>query len=208
MTIEGFLSRWARLKRKSAAEPTNCAHAQPTDSEPAPLGSAAAAPVDVSSLPPVESISAESNVAAFLEAGVPEELTRAALRSAWASDPTIRDFVGIAENQWDFNSESAIAGFGSLSAEESARYMAARTLGAEQSEATGADKSESAKVPAVNASKDCVAVARTTNPPLPSQPFAQDRLVSPQVAISTAAIAPQSRNAHPTRRAHGSALPK
>jgi hypothetical protein len=45
---------------------------------------------------------------------VPAELTRAALRQAWASDPAIRDFIGIAENQWDFNDPNAISGFGPL----------------------------------------------------------------------------------------------
>jgi hypothetical protein len=29
-------------------------------------------------------------------------MTVAALRRAWVSDPVIRDFIGIAENQWDF----------------------------------------------------------------------------------------------------------
>ena len=74
----------------------------------------------------LDSINAQSNVSAFLKPGVPAELTRLALHTAWMSDPAIRDFVGIAENQWDFNAEGAIAGFGSLSAEEYARHLAAR----------------------------------------------------------------------------------
>ena len=45
---------------------------------------------------------------------MPAELTRAALRQAWASDPAIRDFIGIAENQWDFNDPEAMPGFGLL----------------------------------------------------------------------------------------------
>ena len=45
---------------------------------------------------------------------MPAELTRAALRRAWVSDPAIRDFIGIAENQWDFNDPEAIPGFVSL----------------------------------------------------------------------------------------------
>lgn len=196
---EDFLSRWARRKRESTAEPINSAQAQST--EPTPLDSAPAAPIDASSLPSVESISAESNVAAFLQAGVPEDLTRAALRSAWASDPGIRDFVGIAENQWDFNEEGAMAGFGSLSAEEYARYVAARTLGTEQVGGTEANKCESANVPAVNAPADSVAAPGTANPPLPTRPLPQDPVLSRQEATSTAATAPKK----PT---HGSALPK
>jgi hypothetical protein len=52
------------------------------------------------------------DVTQFLRAGVPAELTRAALRRTWATDPAIRDFIGIAENQWDFNDPNAIPGFG------------------------------------------------------------------------------------------------
>jgi hypothetical protein len=45
---------------------------------------------------------------------VPAELTVAALRRAWVSDPVIRDFIGIAENQWDFTNPTTIPGFGPL----------------------------------------------------------------------------------------------
>ena len=205
---EDFLTRWARLKRESTAQPANRARAQPTDSEPAPLDSAPGTALDVSSLPPIESISAESSVAAFLQAEVPEDLTRAALRNAWARNPAIRDFVGIAENQWDFNSEGAIAGFGALSAEETARYVAARALGVEHGEGTEADRGESTEVPASNASKDSTVLPSTTSSALPSRPLAQAPLVPPPVASTTAATAPQSSNAHPGKRTHGSALPK
>lgn len=198
---EDFLSRWARRKRESTAQPEDRAEGQATDSKPTPLDSAPAAPIDPSGLPPVESISAESNVGAFLQAGVPEDLTRAALRSAWASDPTIRDFVGIAENQWDFNGEGTIAGFGSLSAEETARYMAARVLAAGRSGGTEPYEGEAANSPASNASTDCLAVPPTTNPSLPSLPLPQSPVVSSRDATSTAATAPK-------KRTHGSALPQ
>jgi hypothetical protein len=39
---------------------------------------------------------------------------RAAIRRAWIADPAIRDFVGLAENAWDFNDPNAMAGFGPL----------------------------------------------------------------------------------------------
>jgi hypothetical protein len=78
-------------------------------------------PFDPASLPPLDSIGADTSVTAFLRKEVPPELTRAALRRAWTSDPAIRDFVGLAENGWDFNDPSAMAGFGPLSVEEVAR---------------------------------------------------------------------------------------
>jgi hypothetical protein len=51
-------------------------------------------------------------------------MTRAALRRAWAADPTIRDFIGLSENSWDFTAPNTILGFGPLSAEDASRAMA------------------------------------------------------------------------------------
>ena len=110
---ETFLSRWLRLKRESEAS-------LPPADAPSP------AAFDPASLPPIESIVADSNIQQFLHEGVPPELTRAALRSAWTADPAIRDFVGIAENQWNFNDHACIPGFGPL---EAADYLVAQALG-------------------------------------------------------------------------------
>jgi hypothetical protein len=65
-------------------------------------------------LPTVDSITATTDIRAFLKPGVPDGLKHAALRRAWAADPAIRDFIGIAENQWDFNKPQDIPGFGLL----------------------------------------------------------------------------------------------
>src|SRR5262245_31602247 len=53
---------------------------------------------DLSTLPSLDSITAETDIRVFLQKGVPPHLTRAALRRAWSADPNIRDFIGIAEN--------------------------------------------------------------------------------------------------------------
>jgi len=78
-------------------------------------------PFDVAQLPSIDSIGPETDIAGFLRKEVPPELTRAALRRAWTSDPAIKNFVGLVENGWDFNDPSAMAGFGTISAEEVAR---------------------------------------------------------------------------------------
>jgi hypothetical protein len=126
---ENFILRWARLKRGSAAaaHETELAgdRSSPGSPETAPAsaGATAAQPLatsaadelfDLANLPSIDSIGANTDIGAFLRSGVPAELMRAALRKAWESDPAIRDFVGIAENQWDFNDPDAIAGFGPL----------------------------------------------------------------------------------------------
>ena len=114
---DNLLLRWARLKQAAkAAEETDAASAH-FDATVGP--SATEIPFDPTSLPSVESIAADTDIIAFLRAEVPAELTRAALRKAWTSDPAIRDFIGIAENQWDFNDPSSIPGFGPLAPGES-----------------------------------------------------------------------------------------
>lgn len=117
---EEFLARWSRRKREAKhageAEPQL---AEPMEAQPpVPSDGSVAEPanpeIDVSSLPPVDSIDAATDITAFLRKGIPQELLRAALRRAWAADPAIRDFVGLAENAWDFNDPDAMPGFGPL----------------------------------------------------------------------------------------------
>jgi hypothetical protein len=86
-------------------------------------------PFDPASLPPIESITAESDIRGFLQAGVPAELTKAALRRVWTSDPAIRDFIGLAENQWDFTDPTTIPGFGPLEPTDSAAQLVKQAMG-------------------------------------------------------------------------------
>jgi hypothetical protein len=68
-------------------------------------------PFATASLPPIPSISSGSDIRPFLSAGVPADLTRAALRRAWSVDATIRDFIGLSENSWDFNAGGGASAF-------------------------------------------------------------------------------------------------
>jgi Protein of unknown function (DUF3306) len=128
---DSFILRWARLKREQdmARELEGGAASVEATTARAPGDAAAAAPFDLASLPSIESIVADTNIGAFLQSGVPAELTRAALRRAWESDPAIRDFIGIAENQWDFNDPDAIPGFGPLHASDNAPALLAQVSG-------------------------------------------------------------------------------
>ncbi len=117
---EKFLARWSRRKHEAkragqgelqSVEP---AKAPREDAADGPLAVPADPGVDLSNLPPIDSIDAATDITAFLGKGVPSELSRAALRRAWTSDPAIRDFAGLAENAWDFNDPNAMPGFGSL----------------------------------------------------------------------------------------------
>ncbi|MCK1735630.1 DUF3306 domain-containing protein [Bradyrhizobium sp. 138] len=111
MSEEEFLARWSRRKREARAEPATPAAAQPTP----PLEvKNDESEIDLSSLPSIDEIDAATDITAFLSKGIPQELGRAALRRAWAADPAIRDFIGLAENAWDFNDPTAMPGFGPL----------------------------------------------------------------------------------------------
>jgi hypothetical protein len=80
-------------------------------------------------LPPIETISAETDITAFMRTGVPETLKHAALRRAWASDPVIRDFVGLNENFWDAAGPDGIPGFGDLDPNLDVRRMVSELFG-------------------------------------------------------------------------------
>lgn len=135
---ENFVLRWARLKRNSDEEvnadstgkesrPESIASAETI---PAPnQGDLADKPFDTASLPSVETITFDTDVRGFLQSRVPAALTRAALRQAWASDPAIRDFIGIAENQWDFNDPTAMPGFGPMLETDNLPTLLTQALG-------------------------------------------------------------------------------
>ena len=150
---ENFIARWSRRKRESAEEeaeatkpaaasgvPDETAHTDDDRGEAGrvpPARSGASEPAsefDWTKLPPVETITAESDIRAFLRAGVPPELTRAALRRAWAADPKIRDFVGLADYDWDFNTPGAIAGFGPLEMSDEVRRQIVQMIGSSLTE--------------------------------------------------------------------------
>jgi len=137
---DNFLSRWSRRKQK-AGEGKENNEKNETSEGPAVTGpeneqgksaASGAAPVpefDVESLPPIETISAETDITAFMRTGVPETLRHAALRRAWASDPAIRDFVGLNENFWDAAGPDGIPGFGDLDPNLDVRRMVSELFG-------------------------------------------------------------------------------
>ena len=128
---ESFLARWSRRKRSAAAtahrsaKPENAADSAASQTPAAVLPAEEIGTLfDPESLPPIDSINTGSDIRHFLAARVPADLTRAALRRAWSVDPTIRDFIGLSENSWDFNALGGVPGFGSLTAEEARRLLA------------------------------------------------------------------------------------
>jgi Protein of unknown function (DUF3306) len=187
MSDEEFLTRWSRRKREAntAVEAPRPA-GEPQD---APLSGTPETPADtefdLSSLPPIESITGATDITAFLRKGIPAELSRAALRRAWASDPAIRDFIGLAENAWDFNDPNAMPGFGPLDcSEEQLAALLERVVGGVRSAAdhlaTGIPEQQDS-----HRSAD--------HEPLGQEPLDQEPLLEPRASEAVAEIIPPSQ---------------
>jgi hypothetical protein len=134
---DNFLTRWSRRKLEPADDNVQADKpaAKGGDAEKpviAPAPEAAVPPVpefDVTKLPSIESIGANSDITAFLQAGVPSALRHAALRRAWVADPAIRNFIGPSENAWDFTDPKAMPGFGELDPSIDIKKLVAEIFG-------------------------------------------------------------------------------
>jgi hypothetical protein len=215
MSDEQFLARWSRRKQEATAS-----HAEPAAEDaanahaPAPSDCTATEPVpsvaDLSSLPPIESIDAATDITAFLRKGIPQELSRVALRRAWSADPAIRDFVGLAESAWDFNDPNAMAGFGALdySAEQVGALV--RRILEGVAETTENLSSPPAEI-AGNAGRSAHGEGGHAPSSAPVMPLADPRPLDEPAAKDSNSAAPQpaaTSEATPLpRRTHGGALP-
>lgn len=230
---ENFVARWSRLKRDTAKEKTEAhanpdpAHVQGGGAQTAPsddgrAGKTADPPepaFDPAKLPPLESITADSDISAFLQSGVPAELTRAALRRVWTADPAIRDFIGLAENQWDFTDPTAMAGFGPLDATDNVREFVAQAMGKlghaaeEASPAAAPTEQNAAAATSAPRAPPLKGRAQVAGMPKENQQHGEgDGTV--EDCSKTVSVAPQHVAAPaedgpaPNRRAHGRALPQ
>lgn len=106
-----FLARWSRLKREARAA---VAERRPAAADPAaPPPAAATAPpaeAQLPELPPIDSLTKDSDYTPFLRPGVPEALRKAALRKLWQSDPVFANLDGLLEYGEDFGEPFRAAG--------------------------------------------------------------------------------------------------
>ena len=196
MAEDKFLARWSRRKR-AAAQPMPPRARPPGEERLQDAAKQSASPADAPApntaptLRPVEAIDGPADIREFLAEGVPTALARAALRRAWASDPAIRDFVGLAENAWDFNAPDQVPGFGTVSAEDVRRLLAH----AEQPGPASAE-TPSHTAPAEEAS--------------PKEGTRDERAVQaePLGEVNQSAVAQSAAPSPPSAPRHGGALPK
>jgi Protein of unknown function (DUF3306) len=237
-----FLTRWSRRKRAAAAQDegvkipeTSSAvasgQAAGIEGVAAPERSAADGPAlprvppnpvgpsfDPASVPPIEAIAADTDIRGFLAPGVPPELTRAALRRAWAADPKIRDFVGLADYDWDFNAPGSMAGFEALEMTDELRRLAAQIIGPPPAQEQTAGMLEQASVetassgmgPGAAGHEAHVGLARNVpmeQPADSSEHHDLARCVGEDFAVQSQPRVPEESQLI-VRRSHGGALPK
>jgi hypothetical protein len=226
---EDFLTRWSRRKRDPTeteqakvpqvgapgeydkiaenAIPENAKSVEPVDAiEPT---------FDLKSLPSVESITAATDIRPFLAPGVPVEIARAALRRAWSADRRIRDFVGLADYDWDYHTPGSAAGFGPLEMTDELRQMVARIRGdivdtdtsKKPGEPTTGTECMEESLPLGAEAKSVVAGNKI--PPLDLPVDHTGSVTETTASAALQHVTPQDQAPRsPIRRGHGRALPK
>jgi hypothetical protein len=209
MSDEEFLKRWSRRKQESkAAEQAPSPPGQTAAASPETAEAASEPEIDLSKLPSVDSITAATDITEFLRKGIPAELSRAALRRAWSADPTIRDFVGLAENAWDFTDPNAIPGFGALQGTpEQIGAMVERVLGGVRNAADKLVESPEKEQERVKADQERVSATESLPDEAKSATRLSDLSAEPVAAAQPEASDEEGGVMPAQRRTHGGALP-
>jgi hypothetical protein len=222
---EAFFSRWSRRKlEERSAEAAPPAAPVPAAPEP-PAELPADAPDAERSeagepepLPPIEELTAESDISAFLRKGVPAALKNAALRRVWSLDPFIRDYVGPAEYAWDYNTPGAMAGFGAADASmgEHLRQTVAniRAVSVPSAPQPSPEAAPMEPAPAEQLAAAVEAPGTAPSPPAEPPPTATSADASEEPSSAGPVTAPSGEESvetpEPPQRPprHGSALPR
>lgn len=219
---DSFFSRWSQRKQQ-ALQPDTASEDLPSDPVDA-LDAGAPAPdalpiteEELAALPAIEDLTAQSDIRAFMRAGVPKTLRSAALRKMWMITPAIRDHVDPAvDYAWDWNTPGGVPGDGPApSAESAAKMMRDLFKPRQAKEADVADGdgmpdteiAEAAELPdGANPGEDATAALQDA-PAVSSEPGAQPPSDRPRPAAPKPAEAPKAVAAPPVPKRHGGALP-
>jgi hypothetical protein len=208
---DGFLSRWARRKQAQKAEKTaEAAKPAATPADPATEKTAAASadsePIDLASLPPIESLGADSDYTAFLRPGVPEAMRAAALRQLWLTEPSIRNYEALVDYAWDFNAP----GYGKLLPTDDVEKLLKAVFREPEPPSEAEEKPPAAvatnvsEPPKIAAQHDNLRRSERSPPPPPKSPEPEQATIAKpdeKPYVNTAASGT-------ARKRHGAALPK
>jgi hypothetical protein len=214
-----FLSRWSRRKRQATdvrAEKTGVQ----VRVEPPPAGEqmqsmpvsaqsrAGAGEFDVSSLPSIDSIGPGTDLAAFMQPGVPLALRHAALRRAWSADPAIRDFMGPNENFWDGVGPEGIPGFGDLDPGLDVKRLVSELFGETTSEPKSNDAASVSPVAAAKPLETSGTTESSGSPKSVDASVASEERPSHAENGAPQKQSPQKQSERKIARRHGGAVPE
>lgn len=139
---EAFLTRWSKRKAEARRgpdggeppsgalqEPAAVAETSSDDLRPASTEGNEEGEIALADLPPIDSISASTDLTSWLQKKVPDVWKKAALRRIWTADPAISQFIGLSENAWDWNAPDGIPGFGPMRATDDVAQLLAQVIG-------------------------------------------------------------------------------
>jgi hypothetical protein len=218
---KGFLARWSQ--RKHEAKRDNDAPAAEA-AIPAESAAQVEPEFDLSSLPKLEEMTANTDITGFLRKGVPEHLRNAALRKSWALDPAIRNYVNPAlDYAYDWNTPGGVPGSSEIGASMDVARLVSQIMGSSEPVAEpSASDPEPGKAPESDPTEASGHnAAQEAGPELPTEalrltgeriPAAQkpSKLEEPAASESQREVdPPQSESAAPQQsvRRHGSAKP-
>ena len=218
---KGFLARWSQRKQEAKQpEPKPDEPAAAAETPPAPVAEAEAAPeFDLSSLPKLEEMTGSTDITAFLQKGVPEQLRNAALRQSWALDPAIRNYVNPAlEYAYDWNTPGGVPGTGELGAGIDVARMVLQIMGdstpvESPAERPADDAALSAEQPALQEPEPApdlpTEALRLTDSVIPAapKPAGTDQGDDQEASRTVVSAADNSVAPQPPVRRHGSAKP-
>lgn len=231
-----FLSRWARRKeavrateRTVAPAITDRPEAEAARGAEAPTGEESSAPQPLAlagdepeagtddllaRLPSLDALTPETDLTAFLQAGVPTALRNAALRRMWSLDPAIRDFVSEArEYAYDWNTPGGVPGMGPLLPTDDVKAMLKRII--DGVPVAAEEEPDTERQDAPTASSERAAEISDPAPPEPETDPATDGdpLPMPDLHAPVAIAAIEAREVvqpalpRPRLRRHGGAMP-
>jgi hypothetical protein len=165
---KGFLARWSQRKQE-ARQPERDAPVTDSGVTAGPATEAEAPQeFDLSSLPSLDELTAETDITAFLRKGVPEHLRNAALRRSWALDPAIRNYVNPAlDYAYDWNTPGGVPGSSELGAGVHVVRLVSQIMGTDETAVEPSVPSAEGRVEKV----DTPVPSGEQSPDLPDQPL-------------------------------------
>jgi hypothetical protein len=206
---ESFLERWSKRKAEARTGAKSDEGQEPAEASKS-LPDAEPEEIALEDLPPIESIDASTDLTHWLRKRVPEAWRQAALKRVWASDPAISQFIGLAENSWDWNAPDGVPGFGPLNPAANVAQLLEQVIG----QMPSGDTSK-AVISAVMDNKAPVAEAAPVDPPQPELPkevsdasfSAGSTTAAPEPPAGGPDLLAKELQSHGKRRRGGGALP-